>query len=346
MRSPVSRLMERQGRSAIPSRHPESELRRAVVLLSGGLDSTVTLWWALNHYDDVTAVMVDWGQSTAPEGRAARRIAAIAGVRLRTVRLATPGLDLRPTDFTRGHNFALIGAAALHVGPRQSDILLGSLRTDRHADATIRFMDDATVALAGPQGTGAVRVIAPLLDLEDKAEVIREGLDLGAPVGYSWSCNRARRPPACEQCPSCCARAAGWGAALEQLESEKGLTPQEVRVWSERLESWTHQEPRKATGLVGAEMSTILSHRDEIPWKTGWSYRDPNHVVRFTHTTHPSRRHRARYGWRATPYVRVRVGDDDQSELVLLSDGRITAQTGSDEETLRALAGLIAEHPR
>jgi len=92
-------------------------------------------------------------------------------------------------------------------------------------------------------------------------------------------------------------------------------------------------------------MSTILSHRDEIPWKTGWIYRDPNHVVRFTYTTHPSRRHRARYGWRATPYVRVRVGDNDQSELVLLSDGRITAQTGSDEETLRALAGLIAENP-
>lgn len=319
---------------------------RAVVLLSGGLDSTVVLWWALHHYRHVTPVTVTWGQATRPEQAAARTIAALAGTPLATVTLTSHGFTVTPGDFTRGHNFSLIGAAGLHTGRDAADILIGSVRSDAHADATARFFNDATAGLAGPRDTGTVRVLAPLLHLDGKPAVLHTGLHLGAPVTRTWSCNRIQRGAPCGQCVSCRDRATAWDTVTTDLATDPGLTPTDITAWNTRLGSWTHPQPRPATGLIGAEMPAILRHTDTLPWRTGHTYPGPDHTTRFTYAATPPARHRRRHHWTPTRYVRVTHPPNPDTgtpagELILLRDGRVATHTGDDREHIRALAHLI-----
>lgn len=215
-------------------------MRRAAVLLSGGLDSATAAAWARSAGFEVTALSVDYGQRQAAELDAARRVAASLGITdHRVVRvdlraiggsaltsdLAVPkdraeiGGDV-PITYVPARNtvfLALLTGLAEVVGAR--DLVLGVNAQDYsgYPDCRPEFLHAfAEVARlgtrAGAEG-GRFEIHAPLLHLS-KAGIVRLGLALGVEYADTLSCYD---PPApfvhCGGCDACRLRRAGFAEA-------------------------------------------------------------------------------------------------------------------------------------
>ena len=216
---------------------------RAVVLLSGGLDSTTTLAIARSEGFEPYALTFQYGQRHQVEVEAARRIAARYGVAAHvvvpidlrvfggsalTADLAVPK-DRAPEEMAHGIpvtyvparntiflSFALAWAEVLE----SADIYLGINAVDysgypdcrpEYLDAYERMANLATKA--GVEGRGTFRVHAPLVRLT-KAEIIRLGVSLGVDFGLTHSCyDPAADGAACGRCDSCVLRRAGFEVA-------------------------------------------------------------------------------------------------------------------------------------
>ena len=217
--------------------------RRAVVLLSGGLDSATAACWAVHRGFTVTALSIDYGQRHRVEIDAARAVAGALGIVdhvILKVDLAAYGgsaLTDPAIAVPRGRSEAEIGRGipvtyvparntvflALALGlaeTRGADaIVLGINAVDysgypdcrpEYLDAFARMARLAT--RAGVEGR-PVEFLAPLVELS-KAAIVRLGLDLGLDHGLTTSCYEPLadgRP--CGECDSCRLRAAGFAAA-------------------------------------------------------------------------------------------------------------------------------------
>jgi 7-cyano-7-deazaguanine synthase len=216
---------------------------RAVVLLSGGLDSTTTAAAARADGFDVYALSVDYGQRHRVELQRAAAVAAALGV----AEHRTVTLDLRaiggsaltadvavpkdrgaddmghgvPVTYVPARNTILLGLAlgyAETVGA--FDLFIGAnvLDYSGYPDCRPEFLSAfegvANLATkAGTEGAGRFRVHAPLLKLT-KAEIIREGVRLGVDYAATLSCydpDAAGR--ACGRCDSCQLRRKGFAEA-------------------------------------------------------------------------------------------------------------------------------------
>ena len=211
---------------------------RAVVLLSGGLDSATALAIARSQNFECYALSVEYGQRHSAELDAARRVAAAAGVsdhRVMRVDLAgiggsaltdttiavpespTAGIPVTyvPARNTIMLSLALGWAEVLGAG----DIFIGVNAVDfsGYPDCRPEFIAGfarlATLATkAGVEGQ-PYRIQAPLISLS-KAEIIREGMRLGVDYALTVSCYQADGDGrACGKCDSCRLRRAGFGAA-------------------------------------------------------------------------------------------------------------------------------------
>jgi 7-cyano-7-deazaguanine synthase len=220
-----------------------TEARHAVVLLSGGLDSTTALAVARRDGFVCHALTVAYGQRHAAELEAARRVAQVlgaaeqrvVGVDLRafggsalTADIAVPqdrspetmGGDI-PITYVPARNtvflaLALAWAEALGC----FDIFIGANILDYSGYPDCRpefiaaFEQLANLATkAGVEGRGRFRVHTPLIRLS-KAEIIRLGASLGVDFGLTHSCyDPAADGAACGRCDSCQLRRAGFEAA-------------------------------------------------------------------------------------------------------------------------------------
>lgn len=214
--------------------------KRAVVLMSGGLDSTVCLWWALSRGWRCEGLAFDYGQRHRTELHYARRLARQAGVRLRTVRFSLPWSESSLTDprsdLPKGRSTASMSARipSTYV-PGRNTLFLGfglSLADEIGADAIIIGANSIDysgypdcrpgflsafekVARAGSrsgtEGKRRLRILAPLLRLT-KADIVRLGRTLDAPIKRTWSCYAGRKA-ACGRCDSCRLRAKGFAEA-------------------------------------------------------------------------------------------------------------------------------------
>ena len=211
---------------------------RAVVLLSGGLDSATVLAIARSQNFECYALSVEYGQRHSAELDAARRVAAAAGVsdhRVMRVDLAgiggsaltdtsiavpespTTGIPVTyvPARNTIMLSLALGWAEVLAAG----DIFIGvnvvdfSGYPDCRPEFIAAFARLATLATkAGVEGQ-PYRIQAPLISLS-KAEIIREGLRLGVDYALTVSCYQADGDGrACGKCDSCRLRRDGFAAA-------------------------------------------------------------------------------------------------------------------------------------
>ena len=218
-------------------------MRRAVVLLSGGLDSAVTLAVARSAGFEVHALSVDYGQRHARELDSARRVAAQLGA----ADHRTVSLDLRavggsaltaPTGVPKDRSVADMGSSipATYV-PARNTILLGialgyaetlgafdlyfganALDYAGYPDCRPEFLH-AFEALANVATKASVetltrfRVHAPLVQLT-KAQIVREGVRLGVDLGLTWSCyDPTPAGPPCGRCDACVLRKAGFTEA-------------------------------------------------------------------------------------------------------------------------------------
>ena len=214
--------------------------KRAVVLLSGGLDSYTAAAMARSQGYRLFALTVRYGQIHAQELQAARRVAAALGVerhRELSVDLAALGgsaltgaaavpkdraLDEEgiPPTYVPARNTVLLslalawaevlGAADIVIGVNALDY---SGYPDCRPEYVAAFERLAVLATkAGVEG-GRFRVRAPLLDMT-KADIVRRGRALGLDYGLTHSCyDPAPAGAPCRRCDSCRLRAAGFAEA-------------------------------------------------------------------------------------------------------------------------------------
>lgn len=217
---------------------------RAVVLLSGGLDSTTMLAIARDLGFDAYAMSFRYGQRHGHEIEAARRVAAHLGVRdhvivdidLRTFggsaltadievpkdraveSMAAGGIPITyvPARNTIFLSFALAWAEVLEAG----DIFIGVNALDysgypdcrpEYIAAYERMANLAT--RGGVEGSNPIRIQAPLLHLT-KADIVRRGLALGVDYGLTTSCyDPDARGRSCGHCDACTLRLKGFAEA-------------------------------------------------------------------------------------------------------------------------------------
>jgi len=220
--------------------------RSALVLFSGGLDSTVALWWAREKsYGEIRTLSFSYGSKEEDISLSISRVLAkIAGVEHVQLDLdilrklagrkssligngeIPPGLDGPELEATRAvwvpaRNLVMVSIAAsmAEVMGGEVDIVVGFDREEAETfpDNSMRFVDNLNRVLEDAVLDGAVRIVSPLIDMR-KNQIVRLGVDLGAPLELSCSCYqppgaRDGKPIHCGTCQSCILRHRGFGIA-------------------------------------------------------------------------------------------------------------------------------------
>jgi 7-cyano-7-deazaguanine synthase len=215
-------------------------VKKAVVLLSGGLDSTITLYLAKRNYDCLCLIF-EYGQRHKREVESAKRIARIANCPSQVIRIKLPWkgsslLDKKfkipqlknsrtqelknsiPSTYVPARNtiflsFAVsfaeaIGAEVIFIGANSIDY---SGYPDCRPEYYHAFKKVVRLGTkAGIEGNG-IKILTPMIK-RTKAQIIKLGLRLGAPLELTWSCYRGGRKP-CGMCDSCLLRAKGFKEA-------------------------------------------------------------------------------------------------------------------------------------
>lgn len=211
--------------------------RPAVILLSGGLDSATVLALARDQGFACHALSVDYGQRHEVELKAAARLAeklgaashrvvkmdlrAIGGSAL-TDDIAVPEAPTEgiPVTYVPARNTIMLSLAlGLAEVLEAQDIFIGVNAVDYsgYPDCRPEFIEAfaglASLATkAGVEGQ-PMRINTPLVSLS-KADIIRQGTELGVPYAETISCYQPdARGRACGRCDSCRLRAAGFSAA-------------------------------------------------------------------------------------------------------------------------------------
>ena len=216
---------------------------KALILLSGGLDSTACLALAVDKYgaDEVMALSAVYGQKHSRELDAAKAVAAHYGVKHRVLDLAelfigsdcsllsgssediplesyseqlkkTGGKPVSTYVPFRNGLF-LSAAASVALSNGCSEIFYGAHADDAagnaYPDCSTDFNDAMNRAIYLGSG-GELTVKAPFIGV-NKAEVVKTGMALGAPFELTWSCYTGGEKP-CGKCGTCIDRAAAFAA--------------------------------------------------------------------------------------------------------------------------------------
>ena len=218
----------------------DTQVKKAVVLLSGGLDSATVLAIARNQGYELYALSFAYGQRHAWELEAAKRVAASIGV----AQHRTAQFDLRifggsaltddiavpkgrstdamshgiPITYVPARNTIFLSfALALAEVLGASDIFIGvnALDYSGYPDCRPEFIEAfekmANLATkAGVEGSQSLKIHTPLIALS-KAEIIAKGIELGVDYALTSSCYDPSPSGApCGQCDSCLLRQKGF----------------------------------------------------------------------------------------------------------------------------------------
>lgn len=212
--------------------------KKAVVLLSGGLDSTTTLYAAKDKGYHVTALIFDYGQRHKKELHHAVRIAHAAKCAFVVMKVSLPWkgsalLDRHqkipvrrvlktisktiPSTYVPSRNMIFLSFAsslAEAIDARAIFIGANALDYSGYPDCRPEFLSAfQKVLLKGTKAAvmgQAIRIYAPLIK-KTKEQIITLGIRLKVPYGLTWSCYQGRGKP-CGSCDSCLLRAKGFDA--------------------------------------------------------------------------------------------------------------------------------------
>jgi 7-cyano-7-deazaguanine synthase len=211
----------------------------AVVLLSGGLDSTTALAVARSQGFSCRALTVRYGQLHEVELEAARRVAASLGVEHRVVDvdlspLATSALTSRTIEVPKDRPLAEIGAPgdvpstyvparntvllalalawAETLGARDLFVGVNVLDASGYPDCRPEFVRAFEALAQVATRAGGFHVHAPLIELT-KAQIIRLGMSLGIDYAITHSCYDPLGNLACGRCDACALRRKGFAEA-------------------------------------------------------------------------------------------------------------------------------------
>jgi 7-cyano-7-deazaguanine synthase len=213
---------------------------KAIVLLSGGLDSTTALAVARSRGFDCYALTVKYGQLHEVELEAARRVAARAGVAdhrvieidlaaLAASALTTPGVAVPkdrslaeigapgdvPVTYVPARNTVLLALAlawAESLGARDLFVGVNVLDASGYPDCRPEFIRAFEALAQVATRSGGFSVHAPLIELT-KADIIKLGVSLGVDYGITHSCYDPVGGDACGRCDACQLRKKGFAEA-------------------------------------------------------------------------------------------------------------------------------------
>jgi 7-cyano-7-deazaguanine synthase len=211
-------------------------MKRAVVLLSGGMDSAVTLYIAKQEYS-CRALIFDYGQKGAKEVDMAVKTARQAKVPAEVLTISMPWkgsalLDAGesipefdasvggkiPSTYVPARNMLFlsygvsyaesIGAKAVFIGAHQLDF-------SNYPDCRSEFFSAFQEAVKRGTREGVeghpVKIMTPVIDMTKK-EILNRGTELGVPFENTWSCYKGEESP-CGTCESCLFRARAFKEA-------------------------------------------------------------------------------------------------------------------------------------
>lgn len=209
---------------------------KAIVLLSGGIDSSTTLYYALNKGLEPFCLIFDYNQRHRKEVLSARKIAHYAGVGYKIIKIMLPQgksvlLDkskkipqgrLRrssiPATYVPARNTIFLSYALCYAETISANyILIGANAVDFSGYPDCRPAFYKAFQLVAEKGTKAgsqgkkIKILTPLINLRKK-DIIKMGIKLGVPYELTWSCYRGGKYP-CGQCDSCLLREKGFREA-------------------------------------------------------------------------------------------------------------------------------------
>lgn len=219
------------------------DIKKAIILSSGGLDSTTVMALARQAGYDLYAMSFDYGQRHIFELEAAKKIARVYGVKAHLVintdltriggsaltdaisvpknrRLKAMENEIPPTYVPARNTIFLSYALAWSEVLNTPDIFMGVNAVDYSGYPDCRpeyihaFEQMANLATkAGVEGKFKVQIHTPLIRMT-KADIIRKGLELGVDYGLTHSCyDPDDRGNACGECDSCLLRKKGFADA-------------------------------------------------------------------------------------------------------------------------------------
>lgn len=209
----------------------------AVVLMSGGMDSTLCAAIAKEDGYEIAALHLNYGQRTQNRELQAFNevcdfyeikhrlivdigyLKQIGGSSLTDEKLSIPKDGLNPdripntyVPFRNGNLLAIatswaevIGANAIYIGAVEQD-------SSGYPDCRIDFFKAFQDAInAGTRPETKIKIITPIINLSKK-EIVQKSIHLGAPIYLTWSCYE-REDVACGECESCLLRLRGFAEA-------------------------------------------------------------------------------------------------------------------------------------
>ena len=207
-------------------------MKKAVVLLSGGLDSTIVLYLAKNQGFDIYALSFDYGQKHNRELKSAKIIASKAQVaqhQIVSISLSNWGgsaltdkdIHIENGDVTRtdipatyvpARNMVFLSIAASYAEAISAqDIFIGVSQVDYSGyvdcrESFIKSMEETIYqgTVMGAEKGLPIKIHAPFI-YKTKAEEIRLGMEIGADLANTWSCYKGGEKP-CGICDSCLLR--------------------------------------------------------------------------------------------------------------------------------------------
>ncbi|HEY0050929.1 MAG TPA: 7-cyano-7-deazaguanine synthase QueC [Pyrinomonadaceae bacterium] len=214
-----------------------NDKKTAICLVSGGMDSCVTSAIAKSENEEIALLHVSYGQRTERRERkafqeiadfygATRRLAVsieylarIGGSSLtdESIEIAEANLEASeiPTSYVPFRNANMLSIATSWAEVAGANrIYIGAVAEDSsgYPDCRPEFYEAFEKAIdAGTKPETRIEIRTPIIHLS-KAEIVRKGLELNAPLHLSWSCYR-NEDLACGTCDSCALRLRGFKLA-------------------------------------------------------------------------------------------------------------------------------------
>jgi 7-cyano-7-deazaguanine synthase len=214
--------------------------KRAVVLLSGGLDSTTTLFWAKNKGYECFCLIFDYHQKHKKEIQSAIKIAKITNCNYKIIKFRLPWLGSALIDknikIPENRDLTKKEIPPTYVPARNTIFISFALSYAEAIDANTIFIGANALDYSGypdcrPEyytafnklaqlGTKTgiegkkINIITPLID-KSKAEIVKLGVELNVPFELTWSCYKGGKRP-CGKCDSCILRSKGFNEAKIQ----------------------------------------------------------------------------------------------------------------------------------
>lgn len=215
-------------------------MKKAIVLLSGGLDSTTALYVAKSEgFGELYALTFEYGQKHDKELQSSRAVAKAAGVREHKVvnlllnqwdgcSLTDPNMEIEdgdaartdiPATYVPARNMVFLSVAASWADALGiTDIFIGVSEVDYsgYVDCREEFIKAMETAInlgtvVGAEQKRHITIHAPFMHMT-KADEIRLGTRLGVDYSQTWTCYRGDEKP-CGTCDSCLLRAKAFKEA-------------------------------------------------------------------------------------------------------------------------------------